>query len=232
MWNGQKPGWGNKIKGGQSIEDFVSFTDFAPTLLEAAGIDIPDDMTGNSFLDVMLANKSGQIDETRDRVFTALERHTYCRPDGMPYPIRTIRKGDWLYMVNFEPDRWPSGNPDFKSPHQGFYGDIDAGPTREYLIANKEDASVKYYYELSVAKHPEKELYNIKKDPFQLNNLASKRKYADLCTTLEAELFAYLKETNDPRMEGLSPWDNYPYNLKRLDYNKKHLKPIGQRDGE
>ncbi|MBT2163673.1 sulfatase, partial [Zobellia sp. KMM 6746] len=85
--------------------------------------------------------KSGQIDPKRDRVFTALERHTYCRPGGAPYPIRTIRKGDWLYMINFEPDRWPSGNPDFASPHQGFYGDIDAGPSREYLIVNKDEAS-------------------------------------------------------------------------------------------
>jgi N-sulfoglucosamine sulfohydrolase len=220
--------WGNKIKKGARIDDFISFTDFAPTLLEAAGIDVPEDISGNSFLDIMLANKSGQVDSTRNRVFTALERHTYCRPDGMPYPIRTIRKDDWLYMVNFEPDRWPAGDVDFSSPHQGFYGDIDAGPTREYLIANKDKPLVKYYYDLSVSKHPEVELYNVKSDPFQLSNLASKDEYFDLCNELRAELFAYLKKTNDPRVDGLSPWDNYPYYFKGFD--KRHLKPIGDRD--
>jgi uncharacterized sulfatase len=220
--------WGDKIKAGLTIEDFVSFTDFAPTLLEAAGIAVPEDMTGNSFLDVMLANKSGQIDSTRNRVFTALERHTYCRPDGMPYPIRTIRKGDWLFLVNFAPDRWPSGGPDFLSPHQGFYGDIDAGPTREFIIKNKEDASINYYYNLSVAKRPSTELFNIKDDPFQLVNLASAPEYADLCKELKVELFAYLSKTKDPRMEGLSPWDNYPYFFK--GYDKRHLKPVGSRD--
>jgi len=222
--------WGNKIEAGLTIEDFISFTDFAPTLLEAAGIDVPDDITGNSFLDIMLANKSGQIDSTRNRVFTALERHTYCRPDGMPYPIRTIRKGDWVFLVNFEPDRWPSGDPDFLSPHQGYYGDIDAGPTREYIIANIEDSLVNYYYDLSVAKHPPTELFNIKDDPFQLVNLASAPEYSNLCVELQTELFAYLRETKDPRMEGLSPWDNYPYFFK--GYDKKHLKPIGTRDIE
>lgn len=220
--------WGDRVKGGLAIEDFISFADFAPTLLEAAGIDVSNEITGNSFLDIMLANKSGQIDSTRNRVFTALERHTYCRPDGMPYPIRTIRKDDWLYIVNFEPDRWPSGDPDFHSPHQGLYGDIDAGPTREYIIANKDDSLVKYYYDLSVAKHPETELYNIKDDPFQLNNLASKTEYSDLCLELRNDLFAYLKKTKDPRMEELSPWDNYPYFFK--GYDKRHLKPIGRRD--
>jgi uncharacterized sulfatase len=220
--------WGNKIKGSQKVEDFISFTDFAPTLLEAAGIEIPKEMTGNSFLDVIISNKSGQVDATRNRVFTAQERHTYCRPDGMPYPVRTIRKEDWLYIVNFEPGRWPGGNSDFLASHQGFYGDIDAGPTRTYLITNKDDASVKYYYDLAVAKRPDAELYNVKEDPFQLNNLMSEAKYSDLCKELKKELFAYLKETNDPRMEGLSPWDNYPFYSEGFD--KRYLKPIGKRD--
>lgn len=222
--------WGNKIQGGLKVDDFFSFTDFAPTILDAAEIGIPKEMTGKSFLDVLLANKSGRVDSDRNRVFTALERHTYCRPGGMPYPIRTIRKDDWLYIVNFEPERWPAGDSDFYSPHQGFYGDIDAGPTREYLIANKDEPFVKYYYDLSVSKHPEEELYNVKSDPFQLNNLASKVKYAGLCKELRAELFAYLEKTNDPRMDGLSPWDNYPYYFN--GFEKRHLKPFDERDNE
>ena len=219
--------WGNKIKGGNHVDDFISFTDFAPTLLEAAGIAVPEDITGNSFLEVLLSNKSGQIDPKRDRVFTALERHTYCRPGGAPYPIRTIRKGDWLYMINFEPDRWPSGNPDFASPHQGFYGDIDAGPSREYLIVNKDEASVKFYADLSLEKRPEVELYNVKEDPYQLHNLASADTYANLCIELKTDLFAYLKKTNDPRMRGESPWDNYPYFFD--GFEKEHLKPVKER---
>ena len=70
----------------------------------------------------------------------------------------------------------------------------------------------------------------VKEDPFQLVNLASEEKYSDLCKELKEELFTYLKETNDPRMEGLSPWDNYPFYSKGFD--KRHLKPIGARDGD
>lgn len=220
--------WGDKIKGGAKVDDFISFIDFAPTLLEAAGIDIPEGTTGNSFLDILLSGKSGQVDPERDRVFTALERHAYCRPDGMPYPTRTIRKDDWLYMVNFEPDRWPGGDPDFNSPHQGYYGDVDAGPSREYLIEKKDDPTDSFYFNLSFAKRPKEELYNVKEDPYQLNNLAEDDKLTELCAELRNELFAYLKKTNDPRMQGSSPWDNYPYFFKGLE--DKHLKPIGQRD--
>ncbi|TXG38388.1 sulfatase family protein [Seonamhaeicola maritimus] len=220
--------WGKKIKGGAKVDDFISFTDFSPTLLEALGLEAPEGTTGNSFLDVLLSGKSGQVDANRDKVFTALERHTYCRPDGMPYPIRTIRKGDWLYIENFEPDRWPAGDADFKSPHQGIYGDIDASPTRTYLIENKEDDSIKYYSNLSISKHPKVELYNVKEDPYNLYNLALEEKYIERCKALKSELFNYLKETNDPRMDGKSPWDNYPYFFN--GFEEKHLKAIGQRD--
>ncbi|WP_171973140.1 sulfatase family protein [Saccharicrinis aurantiacus] len=220
--------WGNKIKGGNTVDDFISFIDFAPTLLEAVGLDAPKETTGKSFLDILLAEQSGQIDPSRDRVFTSLERHTYCRPDGMPYPIRTIRKGDWLYIVNFEADRWPAGDADFTSPHQGFYGDIDAGATREHLIENKNNEELKYYFDLSFGKHPKIELYNVKNDPYQLHNLANNSKHKKLCKALKKELFAYLKETNDPRMQGKSPWDDYPYYFK--GFEEKHLKAKGERD--
>ncbi|WP_298369639.1 sulfatase [uncultured Lutibacter sp.] len=220
--------WGNKIKGGAKVDDFVNFTDFAPTLLEAVGLEIPKGTTGKSFLDVLFSGKSGQVDAKRDRVFTALERHAYCRPEGLGYPIRTIRKGDWLYIINFEPERYPAGNADFDSVHQGFYGEIDAGATRTYLIENKDNDSVKYYADLSLKRRPEVELFNVKEDPYNLHNLASEEKYADLCKELKAELFEYLTETGDPRMKGENPWDNYPYYFKGLE--TKHLKPIGERD--
>jgi uncharacterized sulfatase len=222
--------WGDKIKKPVKVNDFISFIDFAPTILDVAGIKIPETITGNSFSNILLANKKGRVDTKRDKVFTALERHTYCRPGGMPYPIRTIRKDEWLYIINFEPDRWPTGDSDFYSPHQGYYGDIDVGPTRDYLIANKNNTQVSYFYNLTVSKHPKEELYNIKKDPFQLKNLAEIEKYASISQTLKAELFNYLSQTNDPRMKGLSPWDNYPYHFN--GYEKKHLKPINERDSD
>ncbi|WP_282134017.1 sulfatase family protein [Seonamhaeicola maritimus] len=220
--------WGDKIKGGAKVDDFVSFTDFSPTLLEALGLEAPEGTTGKSFLDVLFSGKSGQVDASRDRVFTALERHAYCRPEGLGYPIRTIRKGDWLFIINFEPGRYPAGNADFNSVHQGFYGEIDAGATRTYLIENKDNDSVKYYADLSLKRRPAVELFNVKEDPYNLHNLASEEKYTELCKDLKTELFEYLKETGDPRIVGESPWDNYPYYFKGLE--EKHLKPIGQRD--
>ena len=44
------------------------------------------------------------------------------------------------------------------------------------------------------------ELYDLKTDPHQMNNLASDPKHADTVTKLRARLMAELKETGDPRL--------------------------------
>ncbi|MBZ0258923.1 sulfatase, partial [bacterium] len=54
--------WPAGMKGGRKIDDFVPFIDFAPTLLEAAGVEVPNGVMGRSFLDVLASNQSGQVD--------------------------------------------------------------------------------------------------------------------------------------------------------------------------
>ncbi len=93
--------WGDHIAAGRQVTDFVSHTDFAPTFLEAAGIEIPEMMSGRSMFSLMTAGESGRVDASRDHVYTALERHTFCRPDGATYPARALRTDDFLYIHNF-----------------------------------------------------------------------------------------------------------------------------------
>ena len=104
--------WGDKIKGGRVIEDFVNVRDFAPTFLQAAGVEPADSMTGSSFLDALMGKSSGWVDRSRDRMLVGKERHDLGRPDDVGFPVRAIRTPDYLYVHNYEPDRWPAGNPE------------------------------------------------------------------------------------------------------------------------
>ena len=61
---------GPGVKGGRVVDDFASLTDLAPTFLEAAGVEVPEVMTGRSLWPVLKSEKSGLVDETRTRVFT------------------------------------------------------------------------------------------------------------------------------------------------------------------
>ena len=117
--------WGAPVTPQQRIRQFISHIDFAPTFLEAAGISIPDTVTGQSLLHLIIPG---------------LERHTYCRPNGATYPIRAIRTHRYLYLRNFKPDRWPTGGPDFLSSNKAPHGDIDDGPFKDYLLSDQTKA--------------------------------------------------------------------------------------------
>ncbi len=220
--------WGDKIKGGRVVEDFTVAADFAPTILDLAGVEIPEAVTGKSLRKILESSKEGLIDPERDKVVTAIERHTYCRPGGLPYPSRAIRKGNWTYIMNFEPERYPAGHPNFISMTGQVYGDVDAGLSRKFMLDNKDQPDLNKLIGLSFGKRPEEELYDISKDHYQMNNLAENPAYVDIKEELKKELFEYLTETRDPRMNNESPWDNYPFFADGYDH--RAFLPIDKRD--
>jgi uncharacterized sulfatase len=197
--------WGDVVKGGRAVDDFVSFTDFAPTFLEAAGIEIPEDMTGKSLMNILRSAESGQIEPERDHVVAGVERHfPGGRKGGWGYPIRAIRTEQHLYIHNYAPDRWPAGDPDGPvwpaDDRTGGFGDIDGCPTKDYLAAHK--SSLEYYYNLAFGKRPEEELYDVVKDPFQLKNLSEDPAYQEIKAGLRERLEEEMRNTEDPRATG------------------------------
>ncbi|NBC84458.1 MAG: sulfatase-like hydrolase/transferase [Bacteroidetes bacterium] len=220
--------WGNTIKSKREVDDFIKNTDLAPTILDALNIQIPEEMNGKSFLDILLSEKEGMVDPDRNTTVTAYERHLYSRPGGLPYPIRAIRKDNWVYIKNFEPDRWPMGSPDFKAPFVGVYGDMDNSPSKTFMMENKNHPDYSQLFNLAFLKRPGDELYNIESDPYQLQNRASDPEYQNIKNELEQALKAYLENTNDPRMANESPWDNYPF--YHGNYTERFNKPVEERD--
>ena len=75
------------------VEDFVSFTDFAPTFLEAAGIAVPSSLNGRSLLPILQSDAEGQVEPTRTDTLIGKERHcpSQERPEMGGYPCRALR---------------------------------------------------------------------------------------------------------------------------------------------
>jgi N-sulfoglucosamine sulfohydrolase len=156
-------------------------------------------------LPMLKSNKSGQVEASRDRVFTGRERHTNMRSGGVGYPMRAVRSRDFLYIRNYEPDRWPSGDP----PN---FGDIDNGLSKEFVITNKGSEKFRKFYELSCTKRPAEELYDLRRDPEQQLNVATDPKYAAARERQSKILHTYLMQTGDPRATGRAViWDSSPY---------------------
>lgn len=205
-----------RIPGGRVVDDIVNLTDVGPTLLEMAGVAVPEVMSGRSLRPTLTSRKDGLVDATRDFTVTAFERHIIARRNGLGYPMRSIRTHDFAYIRNYEPERWPAGGPEFVSSHQGFYGDCDKGASKTFILKHYQEPEIAPYYQLAFAKRPGEELYDMKNDPGQLKNLADDPKYAQIKKQLEARMVGYLKKTGDPRMKGLSPWDDYYFTDQRI----------------
>ncbi len=198
--------WPARIKGGRKVNEVVSHTDFAPTFLEAAGLQPTPEMTGRSMMDLLVGNG------TRSAVVVERERHTNCRQGDLSYPIRAIRTKEFLYIRNLEPDRWPAGDPQMWKA-VGDFGDIDTGPSKQLLLDRRDDPKIKPFFELATAKRPPEELFDPAKDPWNLRNLADDPKYAETKRKLAAKLEAWRIKAEDPRIANPHDdrWDKAPY---------------------
>ncbi len=208
--------WGNKIKAGRTVTDFITFPDLAPTLMEVAGVDLHPQMTGQSFLPQLLSKKSGRIDVERDHTLLGKERHDIGRSDGdllsVAYPARAIRNDRFLYVRNFAPHRWPVGDPKY-----GFKN-CDGSPTKSYLTGLSMGSPEYRFYEMSFGKRPAEELYDMTADPDCVRNLADKASHAALKLKLWEQLESELKAQGDPRVLGKGEiFDYYPYSKRAAE---------------
>lgn len=199
--------WPNGIRQpGRRVKDFVSFIEYAPTFLELFGVSQDKagmaPITGASFTDLLNGKP------THDRSFCILGRErndVYARPGsetGLGYPVRGLREGNFLYLHNFKPDRWPCGNPEL-----GLL-DTDGGPTKQFIMdAGEKDK----FWQLCFGLRPADELFDVSSDPDCVKNLAADAAYAETVKKMQEKLFAQLKAQDDPRMAGKGDaFDNYP----------------------
>ena len=198
--------WGQRVKAGGSIKDYVSLTDLAPTLLDASGLPIPSQMTGRSLLPQLSAERSGWVETERDHVLVGRERHVYQQPS------RAIRTQDFLYVRNFSPDSWPTGEGNGQPPHYDFQStpwpttppafsfDVDPSPTKQWMQehADRNDG-VRRLNELAFGTRSSDELYDLKHDPQQLQNVVVDPKYAGPRNELSDQLTDELRASGDPR---------------------------------
>ena len=201
---------GGIARPGRRIDDYVSFADLAPTILELAGI--PESrsgmaaITGRSLTGIFRSTRGGRVDPARDHVLIGRERNDIGRPDDVGYPIRGIVRDDMLYLRNYEITRWPAGDP------ATGYLDTDGGPTKTLILQERREKGTSRYWDLAFGRRVAEELYDLKRDPDCVRNLAYSRRYAGLKAGLQRQMEDELRRQGDPRMSGNGAiFDRYHY---------------------
>jgi N-sulfoglucosamine sulfohydrolase len=204
---------GPGVRGGRVVDDMTSLTDLAPTFLEAAGLPVPEVMTGRSLWPVLEAEGSGLVDPARTQVFTGRERHVAgARADFAPYPQRAIRTPTHALIVNFHPERWPLGDPfrldeavdpsvdQLENDTFVTLPDEDAGPTKAWLVRARKQPEWAAHFDWVYGRRPRVELYDVVRDPDETTNLADDPASVAVVADLERRLREELARTRDPRL--------------------------------
>jgi len=177
--------WEGKIAEGRRTNQLISTVDLLPTLLDAAGAEISEELPGFSLLPLA----EGEIDSlTRKYVFaggTGSAAFFY-------YPRRSVRDERFKLIVNLLPER---ENPKYYYYAQHFNQHFAGGTTLEEIAAAP--VFVKAAYERWKSP-PSYELYDLEKDPYEFYDLSEDPAYRPVLNRLRTALEVWQEETRDP----------------------------------
>ncbi|MBT7649414.1 MAG: sulfatase-like hydrolase/transferase [Opitutae bacterium] len=161
---------------GSTTDRMVAFVDFASTVLSLTGIDIPPYMQGKPFLGTDKVKARKYVFGHRDRV------------DEVRDLARSVRDQNFLYIRNYMPHlgyNQPTAWPDLGEIRHEFYR----------LADRKKMTSPQWHF--AGPTRPVEELYDCKKDPQNLTNLAGSAAHKKILTQLRGALNQHLNQTRD-----------------------------------
>ena len=157
----------------------VSFVDIVPTILDWTGAEPPPyKLPGRSILPVLEEeNPSGW-----DEIFAS---HTF-HEITMYYPMRALRTRKYKYILNL------AHKLDYP-----FASDLYSSPTWQGVL-RRNDTMMGVRNVEKYIHRPKEELYDLEKDPDEVNNVAGNVQYAGVLDNLRKRLKAFQEETDDP----------------------------------
>jgi len=182
--------WPGKVKAKTTTNAMITFVDVLPTFIEIAGGKSPKDIDGRSFLPVLLGNKN----KHNDKVFGT--HTTRGIISGRAYPIRSLRTRTHNYIRNLNPD----GMFQCVTTHGHDYKEIDHSMWGSWKEKARTDAFAAKRVKMFQYR-PAEELYDLTKDPYELNNLADNPEHQKLLASLRKKLDEWMKQQGDRGME-------------------------------
>ncbi len=190
--------WAGVTRPGSAVKDLVSTADVTPTLVEAAGGTLePGACDGMSFLPLL---RGKELEQPRKYVFGAFTNCRIIDNRERVYPIRSIR--DRQFSLIYNPNHESITSNVSLSQALKMIQEQNAGSKSLNLAASwvpraKKDNRAKALVH-KLHHRPEYELYDLSKDPFELENKADDPSHKKTLARLKKALHAKLTKLGDP----------------------------------
>ena len=162
-----------KLAGGKVYDQLMSNVDFLPTLLDILGVDIPGNIQGHSFKAVIQGRKA---ESPRNEIFA--QRTSHALRDNTSRAVRTRR---YKLIRYFEPGRTVE-----------FPTDTVPQRVAEHTERPKRKGGAR----------PVVQLFDLKQDPRERNDLARSPEHAQIVRDLSDRLWRWMQEVGDPILQG------------------------------
>jgi N-sulfoglucosamine sulfohydrolase len=188
----------DNLLAGSVNNELISFVDIPPTMLSLAGIEPPSYMQGQAFWGEF------KSETPREYIFAARDR-----VDSEYDMRRSVRDRQYRYVRNYRPEVGGYQEVEFryKIPMM-----MEMLRMRDEGLLNQDQM---YWFRTS--KEPE-ELYDLEKDPHELNNIASDTQYAPVLDRLRKAHEQWMKDINDKGLmsEKELVWSMWPNGVQPL----------------
>jgi N-sulfoglucosamine sulfohydrolase len=163
---------GTVFSGGKVFKDVMSNVDVLPTILDYLQADIPSNIQGKSFMP-FLSGKTKHPPRTE-----AFAQYTPdMKRDNLSRSVITER----YHLIRY----------------------FDQGRTVAYPVDVHPQTFANHQQRCKTkGTRPFVQLFDIKHDPYEMEDIGSKKEYAEIVASLSTRLLAWMKEVNDPLLEG------------------------------
>ena len=170
--------WVNTIKPGTEVQSLSTHVDVLPTVWSLLNNTPIEGLDGCDFSQHILQSKRAEL---HDYVYSHMVENT-----------RSIRNTEWKLIRNFRPNAHANNKGDCGIQHKLHDTKRDKCPTDITPCTD----------------YPDLELYDLKNDPHELNNLAYDKNHSNTKERLNADLWAFLIKHNDFLIHDTvnSPW--------------------------
>jgi arylsulfatase A-like enzyme len=180
--------WPGKIKPRSVCDAMISFVDITPTFIDIAGGQQPEGLDGKSFLDVL----SGKTKAFHKYIYAS---HT--RDGNMNvFPQRGVRDSRYKYILNLRPEnKWTTHFtkvPGIPDSHKQVWD--------TWVEKAKIDTKVAKLIDI-IEHHPAEELYDLRTDPYEFNNIADRPENRPVLREMRDRLNEWMLSQNDPALK-------------------------------
>ncbi|MBI9018550.1 MAG: sulfatase [Phycisphaerae bacterium] len=167
--------WPNRLKAATANEDLISMIDISATVLDIAGVALPENLDGHPIL--------GPRAKKRDCIFAARDLI-----DEVMDHIRCVRTKQFKYIRNYNPE---NGYNECKYVQEN-------RPMLAVIKDLNDQGRLNKAQQLILAKtKPREELYDVQADPYEINNLIQKVEYKKTVEELRVLLDKWISDTKD-----------------------------------